>query len=111
VDRENSRERGSQTGRLYYQGTQPVRRVYIPKVDGNNAHASTCRGDDRSRDLDITDGRRLDSTKSLNFVPYRCVLLIGKLACLEVKMIGKPYVGKLQVRFDEGDRTTDYGRF
>ena len=26
----------------------------------------------------------------------------GKLACLEVKMIGKPYAGKLQVRFDEG---------
>ena len=25
-----------------------------------------------------------------------------KLACLEVKMIGKPYAGKLQVRFDEG---------
>ncbi len=27
---------------------------------------------------------------------------IAYLACLEVKMIGKPYVGELQVRFDEG---------
>jgi hypothetical protein len=27
---------------------------------------------------------------------------MGALACLEVKMIGKPYAGKLQVRFDEG---------
>jgi hypothetical protein len=26
----------------------------------------------------------------------------GKLACLEVKMIGKPYAGKLHIRFDEG---------
>ena len=30
------------------------------------------------------------------------MLLMGELACLEVKMIGKPYAGKLQVRFDEG---------
>jgi hypothetical protein len=29
---------------------------------------------------------------------------IGALARLEVKMIGKPYVGKLQVRFDEGEQ-------
>jgi hypothetical protein len=28
---------------------------------------------------------------------------IGELACLEVKMIGKPYAGALQVRFDEGE--------
>jgi len=27
---------------------------------------------------------------------------IGELARLEVKVIGKPYAGKLQVRFDEG---------
>jgi len=27
---------------------------------------------------------------------------MGALACLEVRMIGKPYAGKLQVRFDEG---------
>ncbi len=27
---------------------------------------------------------------------------MGALACLEVKMIGKPYAGELQVRFDEG---------
>jgi len=31
----------------------------------------------------------------------------GKLVCLEVKMIGKPYAGKLQVRFDEGGQ--DFG--
>ena len=28
--------------------------------------------------------------------------LMGALACLEVKMIGKPYAGELHVRFDEG---------
>jgi len=27
---------------------------------------------------------------------------MGGLACLEIKMIGKPYAGELQVRFDEG---------
>ena len=26
------------------------------------------------------------------------------LACLEMKMIGKPYAGELQVRFDEGEQ-------
>lgn len=35
-------------------------------------------------------------------MPYSKSRLTGKLACLEMKMIGKPYVGKLQVRFDEG---------
>ena len=29
---------------------------------------------------------------------------IGALACLEVKMIGKPYAGELHVRFDEGEQ-------
>ena len=29
---------------------------------------------------------------------------IGELACLEVMMIGKPYAGDLQVRFDEGEQ-------
>jgi hypothetical protein len=29
---------------------------------------------------------------------------IGALACVEMKMIGKPYVGELQVRFDEGEQ-------
>jgi hypothetical protein len=29
---------------------------------------------------------------------------IGELACLEMKMIVKPYAGKLQVRFDEGEQ-------
>jgi hypothetical protein len=29
---------------------------------------------------------------------------IGEFACLEVKMIGKPYAGELQVRFDEGEQ-------
>jgi len=35
-------------------------------------------------------------------MPYRCMPPMGALACLEVKMIGKPYAGKLHVRFDEG---------
>ena len=30
--------------------------------------------------------------------------LIGKLVCFEMKMIGKPYAGELQVRFDEGEQ-------
>ncbi len=30
------------------------------------------------------------------------MLPMGMLVCFEVKMIGKPYAGKLQVRFDEG---------
>jgi len=30
--------------------------------------------------------------------------VIGEFACLEVKMIGKPYAGELQVRFDEGEQ-------
>lgn len=33
--------------------------------------------------------------------------LSAKVACFEVKMIGKPYAGKLQVRFDEGEQ--DFG--
>ena len=32
------------------------------------------------------------------------MLLIGELECFEIKMIGKPYAGKLQVRFDEGEQ-------
>jgi hypothetical protein len=37
-------------------------------------------------------------------MPYRSMLRIGELACLEMKMIGKPYAGELQVRFDEGEQ-------
>jgi hypothetical protein len=29
---------------------------------------------------------------------------IGELVCFEMKMIGKPYAGELQVRFDEGEQ-------
>jgi hypothetical protein len=29
---------------------------------------------------------------------------IGRIARLEVKMIGKPYAGELHVRFDEGEQ-------
>ena len=35
---------------------------------------------------------------------YRFMPAIGEFACLEVKMIGKPYAGELQVRFDEGEQ-------
>ena len=35
---------------------------------------------------------------------YRFILPIGEFARLEVKMIGKPYAGELQVRFDEGEQ-------
>ena len=36
-------------------------------------------------------------------MPFHNTPPIGALARFEVKMIGKPYVGKLQVRFDEGE--------
>ncbi len=37
-------------------------------------------------------------------MPFRSTPRIGALACVEMKMIGKPYVGELQVRFDEGEQ-------
>jgi hypothetical protein len=33
---------------------------------------------------------------------------IANLVCLEVQTIGKPYVGELQLRFDEGGWTAVY---
>jgi hypothetical protein len=37
-------------------------------------------------------------------MPSRSMPRIGALACLEMKMIGKPYAGELHVRFDEGEQ-------
>ena len=37
-------------------------------------------------------------------MPFRNTPLTGALVCLEMKMIGKPYAGELQVRFDEGEQ-------
>ena len=37
-------------------------------------------------------------------MPFHNTPRIGALACLEMKMIGKPYAGELQVRFDEGEQ-------
>jgi hypothetical protein len=37
-------------------------------------------------------------------MPFRNTPPTGALACVEMKMIGKPYVGELQVRFDEGEQ-------
>ena len=37
-------------------------------------------------------------------MPFRSTPPIGALACFEKKMIGKPYAGELQVRFDEGEQ-------
>jgi hypothetical protein len=37
-------------------------------------------------------------------MPFHNTPPIGVLACLEVKMIGKPYAGELHVRFDEGEQ-------
>ena len=42
--------------------------------------------------------------ESLVCAPSPSMPRIGALACLEVKMIGKPYAGELQVRFDEGEQ-------
>jgi hypothetical protein len=53
--------------------------------------------------LDFASGRQLNSTKSLAYMPFRNTPPIGALACVE-KMIGKPYVGEPQVRFDEGEQ-------
>src|SRR5262249_47297755 len=49
-------------------------------------------------------GPRPNSTKSLVCMPFHNTPRIGALACLEVKMIGKPYAGDLHVRFDEGEQ-------
>ena len=37
-------------------------------------------------------------------MPFHNTPRTGALACLEVKMIGKPYAGGLHVRFDEGEQ-------
>jgi hypothetical protein len=37
-------------------------------------------------------------------MPFHNTPPIGALACLEVKMIAKPYAGELHVRFDEGEQ-------
>ena len=37
-------------------------------------------------------------------MPYRSMPCIGVIARFEMKMIGKPYAGELQVRFDEGEQ-------
>ena len=37
-------------------------------------------------------------------MPYQSMLAIGEFVCLEMKMIGKPYAGDRQVRFDEGEQ-------
>ena len=60
------------------------------------------RSDDRSKGLGYAAGRRPGSTKSLGSWPFQCMPNIGELACLEMKMIGKPYAEDPQVRFDEG---------
>ena len=54
--------------------------------------------------MDFVGGRQPNSTKSWVCRPFRNMPRIGALACLEVKMIGKPYAGELHVRFDEGEQ-------
>ena len=65
--------------------------------------------DDRSRGLGFAGGRQLNSTKSLVCTPSRNMPRTGALACVEMKMIGKPYAGELQVRFDEGEQAFVHG--
>jgi hypothetical protein len=45
------------------------------------------------------------STKIVNPVKLwpRIYACIGKIACFEMKMVGKPYVAELQVQFDKGE--------
>ncbi len=61
--------------------------------------ASTCRSDDRTRGLVFAGGRQLNSTKSCVYMPFRNMPRIGELACVEMKMVGKPYAGELHVLF------------
>ena len=42
--------------------------------------------------------------KELGLLPFHSMPNTGKLRCLEMKMIGKPYAGKPHVRFDEGEQ-------
>jgi hypothetical protein len=44
-------------------------------------------------------------------IPFHNTPRIGELECLEMKMIGKPYAGELQVRFDEGEQASFHGGF
>lgn len=37
-------------------------------------------------------------------MPYRSIPTIGAIARFDMQMIGKPYAGDLQVRFDEEDQ-------
>ena len=66
--------------------------------------SSTCGGDDRSKGFNRAGGHPPGSIKSLEWSRSRYMPDIGQLASFEVKMIGKPYAGELQVRFDEGER-------
>ncbi len=67
--------------------------------------SSTCGGDDRSKGFDRASGQRPGSIKSLEWSRSHstCPISVNS-QCLEVKMIGKPYAGELQVRFDEGEQ-------
>ena len=67
----------------------------------NNGYASTCRSG-TERGLGRSGGRRPNSIESMVCAPSRSMPRIGALACLEVKMIGKPYALVGHVRFDEG---------
>ena len=57
----------------------------------------------QSKGFGYGDGQQLDSTERWVCMPYRSMLGVGELACLEMTMIGKPYAGELPVRFDEGE--------
>lgn len=66
----------------------------------NNGCVSTCRSGDSVKAMELCYGRRHDSTRSWDCAPYRSMPAIGDLARFEMKRIGKPYAGELQVRFD-----------
>jgi hypothetical protein len=51
-------------------------------------------------------GRPLGATKSLGWSPFRFTPDIGIIACLEVKMIGKPHAEKSYVRFDAAEQVS-----
>jgi Group II intron, maturase-specific domain len=64
----------------------------------------TCRSVGSVKAMELCDGRRRDSIRNWDHVPFRSMPNIGELACFEMKMIGKQYAGELHVRFDEGEQ-------
>ena len=60
--------------------------------------------------MELCDGRRRDSIRNWDCVPFRSMPHIGEIACSEMKMIGKPYAGERTYGLMRGNRTSFHGR-